>query len=58
MHRLNSLVSVQALKNNPENMPSFLVLTQNYIGNAGRTALKEALEDIFDLYEVEMTIEF
>jgi hypothetical protein len=49
---------LQALKNNPENMPTSVGLTMNYISNAGRTALKEALEDIFELYEKEMEVKF
>jgi hypothetical protein len=46
------------MKNNPDSMPALLLLTQNYISNAGKVAMKEAMEDMFDLYEKEMTIEF
>lgn len=46
------------MKNNAENMPATLLLTQNYVSNTGKVAIKEAMEDMFDLYEREMVIEF
>lgn len=49
---------MQAMKNNPESMPDTLLLTQNYITNAGKVAMNEALEDMWDLYEKQITIEF
>lgn len=57
-HFVIAPVPVQAMKNNAENMPATLLLTQNYISNAGKVAIKEAMEDMFDLYEREMVIEF
>ena len=46
------------MKNNPESMPDMLLLTQNYISNAGKVAMKEAMEDMIDLYEKEISIDF
>jgi hypothetical protein len=50
------MFSMQALKNNPESMPPHMSLSNNYIGNSGRVALREALEDIFEIYEIEMEL--
>jgi hypothetical protein len=47
---------LQAIKNNAEAVPALILLQQNYMGNAGRTALKEALEDAYDMFQVELTI--
>jgi hypothetical protein len=49
--------SMQAMKNNPESIPDTLLLTQNYITNAGKVALTEAMEDMWDLYEKEVSID-
>jgi hypothetical protein len=48
---------MQAMKNNPESIPDTLLLTQNYITNAGKVALTEAMEDMWDLYEKEVSID-
>lgn len=49
---------VQAVKNNPENVPATLNLAGNYIGNAGKTALREAQDHAYELYGVELDLEF
>lgn len=46
------------MKNNPDNLPEELQLQQNYIGANGRAALKEAMEDVYELYDHTMTITF
>ena len=54
--KILNMFSMQALKNNPESMPPHMSLSNNYIGNSGRVALREALEDIFEIYEIEMEL--
>jgi hypothetical protein len=48
----------QAVKNNPENLPATLGLTRNYFGNSGKTALLEAMDHAYELFDAEITLEF
>ena len=49
---------VQALKQNPSLAPKELKLNANYIGSFGQTALKEALDMVYEMSAKEIVIIF